>query len=284
MAAEQTPQGAARALRWAPAPALERLSTRLQGAWNSWAAQWGLAAGTVQAFNAWESPAAAAAPAWQALGAARIGSAGTAPAQGLQHRLFGPAPLPSRHDEAPAPAGVAREVAIRAWSALVAGLGTELGTGTTVHDGPAAPVGPSDLKPWSGAVQIRLPLDDADAASALWLHLPPALALQQAELSPPAAAARRTRPRVVPMAQAIGARRLRLTVELAPVELLLGELQTLRIGDVLTLPHRLDTPLAVRQQSTGGDAAVPGPACHGYLGARDGVRAVELLRTDNELA
>ncbi|MNY57134.1 Surface presentation of antigens (SPOA) [compost metagenome] len=56
-------------------------------------------------------------------------------------------------------------------------------------------------------------------------------------------------------------------------ELNLGQLQGLRIDDVVPLAHRLDTPARV----VGPDGA---PVCEGWLGQSNGRIAIELARPD----
>ena len=85
-------------------------------------------------------------------------------------------------------------------------------------------------------------------------------------------AARALPPVETPVLAAIAARSVTLRVELAPVEVDLGTLQSLRVGDVLTLPHRLEQPLDLHAPDA--PATV---ACTAYLGSRDGRRAVELI-------
>lgn len=58
-------------------------------------------------------------------------------------------------------------------------------------------------------------------------------------------------------------------VEVGALELTLGHLRTLAIGDVITLPARLDQPLRVVAP---GDLTV----CRAHIGTRDQARAIEI--------
>jgi hypothetical protein len=68
---------------------------------------------------------------------------------------------------------------------------------------------------------------------------------------------------------ALSATRLLLQVELADCELELRALQSLRPGDVVRLPQRLDAPATVRH-------AAGGLLCAAHLGRQGGAKAAEL--------
>lgn len=269
----------ARPFCWWSAAALARVATPVRQACSDWAVNWGLALSDLQAFNACESGARAVD--WQSLAGATLlagGEAGTS-ACGIALALFGPSP--SRPGEASGRnTGLAAEVGAKAWEALAASLRVALAS--TEPASSALPTSPhaGDLKPWSAAVQLRASFSSPQGAeTTVWLHLDPSLARQLGDI-PRKATPAPQRPPLVPVAQAVAHRRLGFVVEIAPAELTLGELQTLRVGDVLTLPHALDTPLAVRSLSAAGSPPAPA-AMHAYLGTRDGHRAIELLRTDH---
>lgn len=125
---------------------------------------------------------------------------------------------------------------------------------------------------WSGKLQVRLPwctgtlaleLEDAQV-HALLEHQAPALLA--ATPAPAAPAARKTS-----VAVALAGRGIELRAMLGGVELSLRQLQSLRVGDVVPLEHRLDEPALV--ESTAAD-----PVCRGWLGQQDGHVAVEMVR------
>jgi len=75
--------------------------------------------------------------------------------------------------------------------------------------------------------------------------------------------------------QALSAEPVMLRVMLEGAELNLGQLQELRLDDVVPLAHLLDAPALVT-------AADGTPICHGWLGQNEGRMAVELVpRTPN---
>lgn len=121
------------------------------------------------------------------------------------------------------------------------------------------------FRPWSGGIVIEV-------ARPFAMHLllepgcvHPALPLARAEPF------ERTRAPLVDMKHAIGAQRAAFRVELEGRELDLGSLASLRVGDVLPLPHNLDDPLLLC--SAEGETI-----CAGHLGQQGGVKALELAK------
>jgi hypothetical protein len=126
---------------------------------------------------------------------------------------------------------------------------------------------------WSGKLQVQLPwcagtfiveLDAGQVAALLAAHAP-----QLPGPIPAQAAA--ARPKKTNVAAALGARGLPLRATLNGVELSLRQLQSLRVGDVVPLEHRLDEPAMLESP----DATV---VCHGWLGQQAGRVAVEMVR------
>ncbi len=122
--------------------------------------------------------------------------------------------------------------------------------------------------PWSGALCARWTW-----CGGIWcLGLPYAVvsALLGSEAAPPSASV--PPPRMVPterLDRALAAEAVALRVGLDGAELNLGQLQELRLDDVVPLSHLLDVPALV--------TAVDGtPVCHGWLGQSEGRMAVEL--------
>ncbi|WP_137939842.1 FliM/FliN family flagellar motor switch protein [Chitinivorax sp. B] len=71
--------------------------------------------------------------------------------------------------------------------------------------------------------------------------------------------------------QAIGKQHLQVKVELGQVELTVGQIETLRLGDVVKLDQSLDAPLLVRDdQDT--------PIFHCHPGTQHGHRAISLIK------
>lgn len=79
---------------------------------------------------------------------------------------------------------------------------------------------------------------------------------------------------LVPVLTALSGETLCVSAELSPIELDLGALTGLRIGDVVRIPHALETPLLVRVN----DGT---PLFQGFLGRLDEHKALELQRADS---
>lgn len=253
-----------RPLRWWSDTALAALADRIDTAWQGWAARWDVAVDPARVHAAQDTPAGVplAWQPWQADGAAAAawawtGDTGESPTATLAFALFGTA-------GGPASAAVAQQ----AWSALADDLVRVFGRSDV---SPEAGFGLPPASAWSGSVRVCLPWRGG-AARPLWLSV-------AGDAVAPLLSAHR-RPwtgRMPPISEsvtaAIAERPFSLSVELDGTELDLGTLQSLRVGDVLRLSHRLDAPLTVRASDPTAD-----PVCAGYLGARDGHRAIELVR------
>nr|WP_246491068.1 FliM/FliN family flagellar motor C-terminal domain-containing protein [Chitinivorax tropicus] len=71
--------------------------------------------------------------------------------------------------------------------------------------------------------------------------------------------------------QALGKQHLQLKVELGQVELTVGQIETLHLGDVVKLEQPLDKPLLVRDDK--GE-----PIFQGHPGKQHGHRAISLIK------
>lgn len=124
-------------------------------------------------------------------------------------------------------------------------------------------------------MQFGITLSSASQRHVVHLHLDPSLAqVWCAEL--PARRLPRTAKRLPlqPIIQAIASLPVRVSVELTPVDLGLGALRALRVGDVITLPQRTAQSLHVLIHAEPGRAGRP--MCRGHLAMRAGRRVVEL--------
>ena len=81
---------------------------------------------------------------------------------------------------------------------------------------------------------------------------------------------------LAPILQVVRSEPLSLRVEMAEVEVDLGTLASLRLGDVLRTSHRLDAPLMMTSAEPAGQQARP-VICTGFLGREGDWRAIELL-------
>lgn len=262
-----------RPLTWWPASALATAARALDPAWQQWCRDWGLAPAPVGAGNACDAPASLRDLEWTAPAStgASFATTGAPPPDALQSLLFGPDPgvAPSTP-----PQPIAREVAAIAWRdlqrAIVARFGADGAPG-----GAASPM-PGPWRAWSGAVLMRLPFATETPFEALALFDRQA-ARSVCEPFGPSAGARQPRSPapLVPVFGALAKTPLSIRVELDDIELDLGTLETLGIGDVIALGHRLDDSLHVRHAGAGGPERVD--VCAALLGCRDGRRAVELV-------
>lgn len=266
------PGSSASPLAWWTRAQLDAVATHIRGAWTKCARDWmaaprpmdaGFGCGPVH-----EAPQRAGAR-WELLGHRGAASAWLDTdgdiTQRIQDLLFGPDHAPAQ----PAP-GVARAVAVRATEALQESLRICLHIDAPGHASPGAPEA-HEFKPWSGSLILSLP--GARGASIVLL-----LNGACARILLPAAAAAAAvppsdegRPKLVELRDALAGRSLTLRVELSPCELDLGSLQTLRVGDIIPLPHPLEEPLRV-------STAAGSPFCAGFLGRRGGSKALELVR------
>ena len=256
----------ARELRWWSADTLEPLRTQLTEACATWSTNWGVTVQCTEALNACE--AVEPTLSWQPLAKPGLWWGGhTGLVELLHAELFGSAMRPDT---------LAADVARRAADSLCAALAAAFSAPQTEVSGTVPPQ--SDEKPWLGAVRFRF---------SLGVRATGCLHASASHVAAPPKRNRRTEkrvPRLTPVLQALSQEPIPFKVELASVELTLGELQSLQRGDVITLPHRLDSPLSVRPSTqTGAESEVP-VACLAYLGARHGHRAIEFLRTDTDLA
>ncbi|SEK92877.1 flagellar motor switch protein FliN [Roseateles sp. YR242] len=273
-ATEATNAAAPQALRWWSASALTALSQRLDGCVREWAARWELRVEGTDVMNASEAstgmPEAPAA--WSAwLGqpgspspCAWTGDMGEPMSRALCRALFGRS----------AEGTIAAEMSVHAREDLADSLSRRLGHAAAST---AAELAPASRALWSGAAIVRLRLQGTETLT-LWLRIDgDSVATLVRDLPRPTGAPFPALNAPVPVLAVLAHRTLTLRVELAPVVIDLGTLQSLRIGDVVPLPHRLDQPLEVRAQDE------TRLACLGYLGSRDGHRAIELIPSPADL-
>jgi flagellar motor switch/type III secretory pathway protein FliN len=261
--------GRVRRLRWWSDAALLVAAGNLRRTLDPWAAGWGLSVHEVQACNA-ALAGAMPAPAEQhelAAGAARLWHGGGHAIGAMAALLFACPP-----DEASRSA-LAGELAAGAWQDLLEALASGLS-----GDVPVAPRDSTDVeRAWSGAVRIDVELRGAGPASRFSLRLNEALAAAwcAAPTKVPDARPAPQRAGLAALAEVVAPRPVRVSVHLAPVELDLGTLQSLAVGDVIRLPHRLDDPLHVGVDL--GDEPSRTPLCRAHLAQRDGRLAAELV-------
>lgn len=183
----------------------------------------------------------------------------------LHQALFGETAKATALSSTGVPTGeIAAEIVDAAWRDLLAKLSRALHIPAQAADLLPQQALPSpDSKLWQGAVQIELPWH----GRLLCLHLNAAcvaamVPARQALLAVPAAS---PPPALMP---ALAQQVLSVSVQMTPLEISIGDLQSLRINDVVLLPHRLDQAVLVGIKD-GRDLAC------GFLGKSRGNWAIE---------
>jgi hypothetical protein len=132
------------------------------------------------------------------------------------------------------------------------------------------------LRPWEGSLLVRLPW----CGAVLVLAVPGAIAAQwlrtqRAATPPEAARAQVHASRPAAVLEALAGARVAFDLRLASVEMSLGTLATLRVGDILCTTHDLETPLGLHTRNASDPDDLP--VCAAFLGRQGSRRAIELL-------
>lgn len=163
---------------------------------------------------------------------------------------------------------VASEVVHAASHDLEQRLGSELAL--KAGGGGEAGPGPSSWLRWSGALLLSIPWWSAE--------LRVLLSGETVErfLFPSGRPIAKKAPRgaLVQLAQAVASRSVRVEAQLEPLELEVGALTSMRVGDVLRTTHRLERPLVVAVGAAGAENVVE---WSGFLGRAGSNKAVELV-------
>lgn len=243
-------------LRWWSASELASLAARVDARLSEWCADWGIAvrapsscvnahaADPVDGWRPWAGEVDV--DAWYA---------STPTDVALACALFGV------HGGMEASA-LAAGVADHAMADWLQRFGNLLPALPSVAYGPLQPP-EAQMRCWSGAVRVTVPMPDAD----FLVHLGPRVATA---LMPERRAAQDSTP-LAAIRDAVTPCRLPLRVLLEEVELDLGSYLALAVGDVIRLPHPLDQPL--RAETTDGTFR-----CAAWLGRRGATKAIELAR------
>lgn len=253
---------AVRPLRhWSDA-ALERARGSIERVWSAWCGRWQLASDGVVVLNACDNTADPA-TAWQRVAAHPLWLSTETAA--LREMMFGVNRTASHTP-------VAQDITTQAMNDFVRSLASLL----DANDKPVTPAAeaPSaaDARRWSGAFVAHLRFLGQGGSLSWRLHCgaDAALGLCGAPKNVPSSA----RLPLTSLEESLHGNPMSLSVRLQDTPLTLGSLQSMRIGDVLPLAHRLDQPLRVVEPDTPGDAP---PFCFAYLGSHDTFRAVELI-------
>lgn len=197
--------------------------------------------------------------------------------------MFGESPAAcdfSATDHPGAP--MARQMGAQAWEAWSRSISQILSRGAEgIPDAELSSL-PGEMAPWSGDLTITFPWGEGRwalclGASAVERILAGHGFQEKTRACPlPEAPARA----LISLVDALRPKALHVRVELTSVTLSLGQLQTVALGDVIALDHRLDAPAVVLlgslQAASDSNNAPPTPLCAAWLGQRQGKMAVEL--------
>ena len=231
---------------------MEQLSNVLAAPWTAWLSGWHAAA-TGVSVRCLPAHDAANLRSWDVFGAAGASSAWwdrTLDVESTKTALF----RPEGHVGA---TSIAVALEQRSRLALQVRLVEALGLLTSAGD---ASVTSTQFEPWSGSVMVHL----AASSWSTWLLLNGACVT--ALIGSPAA--RDDRQAASHVEDGLSAMSVRASIEVSGCELTLGDLEAIRCGDILRLPHSLEDPLAVTVEAR--------RVCAAFLGARNGLLAVEL--------
>jgi hypothetical protein len=254
----------ARPLRWRSQAAFDAAEARLLDALEPWAAGWGLSVRITRVGAAHErSELAPPSHASRLPGGVRVWSCAGDPTAALHAALFGaPAWAPTNRPT------LAFEVAAEALRDLFDTLSDAASPGECGGDGAEGR--------GSGALRVGWTIVGETAGASFGLQVGTEVADRWCELGATRAAAKvDPRPPRVALPEALATLPMRLAVTLAPVQLTLGSLSSVQVGDVLPLPHALDEPLAVALAGEPGGA--PRTLCLAHLGKHGRRKAAQLI-------
>lgn len=271
---EAAEQGRVTALCWRTESQLSGLEARCLRALTAWADAWTLSIGGLQCRNAWQvQEAVAGSIQWRPLAKSSAGGAivwlgsPTGDVQeALASALFGsnePDAVGSADSSiSPLAGGVATEALAALRTALVRAMGWDEDEAEPVS---VALPPAQDSRPWSGAVRIDFKIGDA---MPMVLHMAASAWPSAGTPAKPLVG----RPALRPVPAVLATHDLVVRALLADVPLSLGDLMSLRPGDVLVTPHRLASPLAVHLHGSSAQA----PLFAGRLTQRTGHMALAL--------
>jgi hypothetical protein len=254
----------ARPLVWWNATQLQHVASRVNAAWMQWARDWVLDVPSEAVVRCEHATGSSYSVALSPLGSRHDAAAWIAEmaddVPGIERFLFPSSSLGSGGTRGE----MAKTVARGAMAALRDTLKASLLLESDV-DSVALPA----FDAWSGSLVVSF----SGAASDLPMLLLNAPCVDAILSLVPAPAIRRpqaVRGSLTSAVKALSDRRLSIQVELQPCQIDVGSLAGLHPGDILPIPHTLDSPLRV---SADGIAL-----CSGFLGKHEGFKAIELAR------
>jgi len=198
--------------------------------------------------------------AWLACPPGRVTSHILQPVRLIGHQVFG-------HAVSTDPDSIAAEMSQAALDDLVRGLRGVLGVEAVPERFDLAAVAttlPDEaFRLWSGGVRVGLP---GFADLALYLDGAAVAGLVPAKQAVPVSA----KAPLTPLLDAAREHTVAIQARLHGVELTIGQLKSLQVGDVVVLPHALEEPLQIVASSGS-------TVCHAYLGRSGSQRALEVV-------
>ncbi|MBT9503778.1 MAG: FliM/FliN family flagellar motor switch protein [Burkholderiaceae bacterium] len=248
------------------------IRSMVEAAWTDWCAEWRMGQAEAQVEHLVPVPAPTDTPPWQPLG-----SHAGEPAWVRGHHQLITAVI-GRPDRSPS--AVERLVQNEALASFTDNCCRVLGLAPANE--PALHPAAAQRLVQFGDLRIGLALPGRQhlEPAEIWLPQQAALALLPGgglpcpSTSPP-------QPGLVPVERALAERTLLLRIMLSPVQLSLGAITELRVGDVIRLDHPLDTPALATLAAGQGKATAPLASAHlGQLGRQVAVRLDALTATE----
>lgn len=255
-----------------------QIRSMVETAWTAWCAEWRIGPAEARVEHLVPVPAPADTPPWQPLGSHAGEPAWICGHHELIAAVIG---TPDR-----SPSAVEQGVQNEAMASLIDCCCKVLGL-APVSD--AAPHQTAALRPVQfGDLRIGLTLLGnqrlAPMRTEIWLPQQAALALLPGG-GLPRPSTSLPQPGLVSVDRALAGRPLRLRVMLSPIQLSLGAISALQIGDVIRLEHPLDTPALAALSAAPGTAMAPLASAHlGQLGKQVAVRLDALPAADQRPA
>jgi flagellar motor switch protein FliM len=208
---------------------------------------------------------------------ATVGQLGDAEAlHALSDQMFGPLPVGPASETPDSGTSMSQSLARQAWDDWLARLCSVLGVepmhARSTMEQYRAVVNGKNGSAWDARMHVDIPW-----WVGLWSLRLDVKAVNHV-LGPSHPSSPNPRPALhatlVPLSVALAAHELKVSVQLTPVSLGIGQIQDLRIGDVIPLPQSLEAPARLLVEAGALQAT---PFCAAWLGQRQGQMAVELL-------
>jgi len=248
------------------------IRSMVEAAWTDWCADWRMGPAEAQVEHLVPVPAPAETPPWQPLGT----HAGEPAWICGHHQLI--AAVIGGPDRSPSP--VEQRVRDEAMTSFIDCCCKLLGLAPASDSVPHQAAAPRLLQFGDLRIGLTLPSRQHVPPAEIWLPQQAALALLPGgELPCPSTSL--PQPGLVTVDRALAERPLQLRIMLSPVQLSLGAVNELQVGDVIRLDHPLDAPALAALAAGRGKAMAPLASAHlGQLGKQVAVRLDALPAAD----